>query len=164
MASQQAVLALPYGDLDVAAVLRHHGERTYRQATELSATTLEELGLSGDPVVAPPGGLLPSVAVERLPAETRLLLSERAQIDTKPQLEIFADDVKCTHGATVGRLDELSAFYMKSRGVSAATTRSLLTYAFAAEVLETIEQADVKDALEALTLERYAGQQAVGAR
>jgi Fe-S cluster assembly protein SufD len=93
-----------------------------------------------------------------------LLLSERAQIDTKPQLEIFADDVKCTHGATVGRLDELSAFYMKSRGVSAATTRSLLTYAFAAEVLETIEQADVKDALEALTLERYAGQQAVGAR
>ena len=46
-----------------------------------------------------------------------LLLSERAQIDTKPQLEIFADDVKCTHGATVGRLDDVSLFYMKSRGI-----------------------------------------------
>ena len=49
-----------------------------------------------------------------------LLLSEQAQIDTKPQLEIFADDVKCTHGATVGRLDETSLFYMKSRGINAA--------------------------------------------
>lgn len=86
-----------------------------------------------------------------------LLLSERARIDTKPQLEIFADDVKCTHGATVGRLDELAAFYMRTRGVSAETTRKLLTYAFAADVLETIELEPLKVALEALTLERYAG-------
>src|SRR5207237_9823925 len=63
-----------------------------------------------------------------------LLLSEQAQIDTKPQLEIFADDVKCTHGATVGRLDETSLFYMRSRGVNARTARDLLTYAFAADV------------------------------
>jgi Fe-S cluster assembly protein SufD len=86
-----------------------------------------------------------------------LLLSERARVDTKPQLEIFADDVKCTHGATVGRLDELSAFYMRSRGVSRDATRRLLTYAFAAEVLETIELAPLKDSLEALTLTRFAG-------
>src|SRR3546814_1203126 len=59
-----------------------------------------------------------------------LLLSPKAQIDTKPQLEIFADDVKCTHGATVGQLDETATFYMKSRGVGAAMTRQLLTYAF----------------------------------
>jgi Fe-S cluster assembly protein SufD len=84
-----------------------------------------------------------------------LLLSERAQIDTKPQLEIFADDVKCTHGATVGRLDQTSLFYMKSRGVSDALARQLLTYAFAADVLETIELEPVKDGLEALTLKRY---------
>ena len=84
-----------------------------------------------------------------------LLLSERARIDTKPQLEIFADDVKCTHGATVGRLDETALFYMKSRGVNARTARELLTYAFAADVLETIELAAVRDGLEELTLQRY---------
>ena len=85
-----------------------------------------------------------------------LLLSEQAQIDTKPQLEIFADDVKCTHGATVGRLDETSLFYMKSRGMNARSARELLTYAFAADVLETIECAAVREGLEAATLRRYA--------
>ncbi|MGQ0642461.1 MAG: Fe-S cluster assembly protein SufD [Gemmatimonadaceae bacterium] len=86
-----------------------------------------------------------------------LLLSERAKIDTKPQLEIFADDVKCTHGATVGRIDELALYYMKSRGIGHETARKLLTYAFAAEVLETIELEPLRDGLERLTLERYAG-------
>ncbi len=86
-----------------------------------------------------------------------LLLSPDARIDTKPQLEIFADDVKCTHGATVGRMDEAGLFYMKSRGIPAETARRLLTYAFAADVLETIENESVKQALEQLTLERYAG-------
>ncbi len=85
-----------------------------------------------------------------------LLLSEKAQIDTKPQLEIFADDVKCTHGATVGRLDDTSLFYMKSRGINARSARELLTYAFAADVLETIELAEVREGLEAVTLRRYA--------
>jgi Fe-S cluster assembly protein SufD len=84
-----------------------------------------------------------------------LLLSEKAQIDTKPQLEIFADDVKCTHGATVGRLDETALFYMKSRGIDARAARELLTYAFAADVLETIELAEVREGLEAATLQRY---------
>ena len=84
-----------------------------------------------------------------------LLLSEKAQMDTKPQLEIFADDVKCTHGATVGRLDEAALFYMKSRGVDDATARQLLIYAFAADVLETIEDAGIKDALERETLQRF---------
>ena len=84
-----------------------------------------------------------------------LLLSPRATIDTKPQLEIFADDVKCTHGATVGRIDETALFYMKSRGVSSYLARRLLTYAFAADVLETIEDGQVRMQLEALTLERF---------
>jgi len=86
-----------------------------------------------------------------------LLLSDEARIDTKPQLEIFADDVKCTHGATVGRLDQTSLFYMKSRGIGDELARKLLTYAFAADVLETIELEPVRVGLEALTLERYAG-------
>ena len=89
-----------------------------------------------------------------------LLLSPTAQIDTKPQLEIFADDVKCTHGATVGRLDATSLFYMRSRGIDAEAARRLLTYAFAADVLETIELEPVKVELERLTLERFAGEEA----
>ena len=84
-----------------------------------------------------------------------LLLSDHARVDTKPQLEIFADDVKCTHGATVGRLDENALFYMKSRGIGADNARALLTYAFAAEVLETIELDALRDGLEALAFARF---------
>jgi Fe-S cluster assembly protein SufD len=84
-----------------------------------------------------------------------LLLSEKAQVDTKPQLEIFADDVKCTHGATIGRLDETALFYMKSRGVNREFARRLLTYAFAADVIETIEVEAIREGLEKLTLERF---------
>ncbi|HVX42053.1 MAG TPA: Fe-S cluster assembly protein SufD [Gemmatimonadaceae bacterium] len=84
-----------------------------------------------------------------------LLLSDTAQIDTKPQLEIFADDVKCTHGATVGQIDQTALFYLKSRGIDATLARRLLTYAFAADVLETIEIDAVRQGLETMTLERF---------
>ncbi len=84
-----------------------------------------------------------------------LLLSAGARIDTKPQLEIFADDVKCTHGATVGRLDESALFYLKSRGIATREARTLLTYAFAADVLEGIESDAVRDGLEGLARERF---------
>jgi Fe-S cluster assembly protein SufD len=67
-----------------------------------------------------------------------LLLSDKAHVDTKPQLEIFADDVKCAHGATVGRLDAEQLFYLRSRGLPEARARNLLTYAFAAEVIDRI--------------------------
>jgi Fe-S cluster assembly protein SufD len=86
-----------------------------------------------------------------------LLLSERARVDTKPQLEIFADDVKCTHGATVGRLDPNALFYLESRGIGGDLARRLLTYAFAADVIETIELAPVREQLESLALARFAG-------
>ena len=84
-----------------------------------------------------------------------LLLSDTAHVDTKPQLGIFADDVKCTHGATVGQIDQLALFYLKSRGIDRALARRLLTYAFAADVLETIEVEAVRDGLERMTLERF---------
>jgi Fe-S cluster assembly protein SufD len=67
-----------------------------------------------------------------------LLLSERAQVDTKPQLEIFADDVKCAHGAAVGQLEADQVFYLRSRGLDEATARELLTFAFAAELVHRI--------------------------
>ena len=69
-------------------------------------------------------------------ANNNLLLSPDAEIDTKPELEIFADDVKCSHGATAGELDERELFYLRSRGLDPATARSVLTFAFAGEVLE----------------------------
>jgi Fe-S cluster assembly protein SufD len=90
-------------------------------------------------------------------SNNNLLLSPHAQVDTKPQLEIFADDVKCTHGATVGRLDENALFYMRSRGIDVARARTLLTYAFAAEVLEEITIAPVREELERLVLARVSG-------
>jgi len=90
-------------------------------------------------------------------SNNNLLLSDSARVDTKPQLEIFADDVKCTHGATVGRLDETALFYMRSRGIGPAQAKRLLTYAFAADVLEKIELEPLRLALEAQVLERFTG-------
>jgi Fe-S cluster assembly protein SufD len=81
-----------------------------------------------------------------------LLLSGKARVDTKPQLEIFADDVKCAHGATVGQLDADEVFYLKSRGLSDTAARNLLTYAFGAEVLERIGVASIKSRLEQAVL------------
>jgi len=73
-----------------------------------------------------------------------LLLSEAALAHTRPQLEIRADDVKCTHGATIGRLDEDAVFYLRSRGVGLAAARRMLVRAFAAEVLERMDLAPVR--------------------
>ena len=92
-------------------------------------------------------------------SNNNLLLSPSARVDTKPQLEIFADDVKCTHGATVGRLDEVAMFYLNSRGIGPETARMLLTYAFAADVLETIELEPLKKELERMVLARFADAQ-----
>jgi Fe-S cluster assembly protein SufD len=90
-----------------------------------------------------------------------LLLSPQARVDTKPQLEIFADDVKCTHGATIGRLDEMALFYLKSRGIGGENARALLTYAFAAEALETIEIDALRLSLERQVFERFTHSQLV---
>lgn len=76
-----------------------------------------------------------------------LLLSARARVDTKPQLEIYADDVKCAHGATVGQLEAEEVFYLRSRGLSEKAARSLLTYAFAAEMVERIPVTSLVDQL-----------------
>jgi Fe-S cluster assembly protein SufD len=83
-----------------------------------------------------------------------LLLSEDAQITSKPQLEIFADDVKCTHGATVGQLDSESLFYLRSRGLSKEQARQLLVHAFAADLLRHIRVAEVRAQLDDQLLER----------
>jgi len=85
-----------------------------------------------------------------------LLLSPDAEIDTKPQLEIFADDVKCSHGASIGRLDEESLFYLRARGIGAAEARAMLTFAFANELVERVALAPWRERLEGLIRERFA--------
>lgn len=77
-----------------------------------------------------------------------LLLSDDAQIDTKPQLEIYADDVKCTHGATIGQMDEEALFYMRSRGIEDAQARRLLLFAFAGECLDRMKPGPVREWLQ----------------
>jgi Fe-S cluster assembly protein SufD len=74
-----------------------------------------------------------------------LLLGEHAEIDTKPELEIYADDVKCSHGSTVGELDAEQLFYLRSRGVAESAARELLTQAFAASVLERIRTPEIRE-------------------
>ena len=88
-----------------------------------------------------------------------LLLSAKALVDTLPQLEIFADDVKCTHGATVGQLDSEEVFYLRSRGLSETAARNLLTYAFGAEVIDRIPVASLRRHLERSVLEQTTRQQ-----
>ena len=89
-----------------------------------------------------------------------LLLSPRATVDTKPQLEIFADDVKCAHGATVGQMDAEEVFYLKSRGLSEPAARNLLTFAFAKEVVEHIPVASLVSVLESHILEQTRSKEA----
>lgn len=83
-----------------------------------------------------------------------LLLSDKARMDTKPQLEIFADDVKCAHGATVGQLDNESLFYLRSRGLTEVAARNLLTYAFGGEVINRVIVPSLKQRLEEYILAR----------
>jgi len=77
-----------------------------------------------------------------------LLLSNDALINTKPQLEIYADDVKCTHGATIGQLDENALFYLRSRGIEESTARSLLVYAFASEIVNRVTVEKLRNELD----------------
>ena len=86
-----------------------------------------------------------------------ILLSPTASIETKPQLEIFADDVKCTHGATVGQIKEEAKFYLRSRGIPEKEAEALLVYAFAAEVIEKITIDEVREALEKILFEKLRG-------
>jgi Fe-S cluster assembly protein SufD len=83
-----------------------------------------------------------------------LLLSDDATADTKPQLEIYADDVKCTHGATIGQLDDESIFYLRSRGLSENTARRMLIHAFAGEIIARVKHEAVREQLDKVIWDR----------
>jgi Fe-S cluster assembly protein SufD len=83
-----------------------------------------------------------------------ILLSDNATVNTKPQLEIFADDVKCSHGCTVGQLDEEGMFYLRSRGVSERIAKSLMVHAFAIDILEHIKPVALRNYVDQIISER----------
>lgn len=85
-----------------------------------------------------------------------LLLSDTAGMNTKPQLEIYADDVKCSHGATTGQLDDEALFYLRARGIGESTARALLNHAFAADVIEQVDNEEIRQNLLKLLDEKLA--------
>ncbi|KGT91557.1 cysteine desulfurase [Erwinia typographi] len=86
-----------------------------------------------------------------------LLLGRLAEVDTKPQLEIYADDVKCSHGATIGRIDDEQMFYLRARGISEESAQRMIIYAFAAELTEAITDEVLKEAVMQRIAQRFPG-------
>jgi Fe-S cluster assembly protein SufD len=91
---------------------------------------------------------------DALQTNKNLLLSEKARVDTKPQLEIYADDVKCAHGAAVGQIDPEELFYLETRGIGPELGRSLLTYGFAEEVIGKIKIESIRSQLDEIVLQQ----------
>jgi Fe-S cluster assembly protein SufD len=92
---------------------------------------------------------------DAIQSSRNLLLSDNARINPDPQLEIYADDVRCTHGATIGQLDEDALFYLGTRGIDPDSAKGLLTYAFANELIEHIKVEPIRERLERFIAERY---------
>jgi Fe-S cluster assembly protein SufD len=84
-----------------------------------------------------------------------VLLSDNATINSKPELEIYADDVKCSHGSTTGQLDEEAVFYLRARGISEKSARALMVSAFIGEVLEKIENEAIRGFVDQKLLEKF---------
>jgi len=93
-----------------------------------------------------------------------LLLSEDATVDTKPQLEIYADDVKCTHGATIGQLNDESIFYLRARGIGEDTAKRMLIHAFAGEIIERIRYTPLRDELDKVIWDRLESNPGIAGR
>lgn len=87
-------------------------------------------------------------------ANRNILLTDKATVNTKPQLEIWADDVKCSHGCTTGQLDEEAMFYLQTRGISKDSARAMVLYAFAGEILDNVSHPELKTYLDQLVSER----------
>jgi Fe-S cluster assembly protein SufD len=93
-----------------------------------------------------------------------LLLSDEATADTKPQLEIYADDVKCTHGATIGQLNDESIFYLRTRGIGVERARRMLIHAFAGEIIERIRYAPAREELDRVIWEHLEANPQIAAK
>jgi Fe-S cluster assembly protein SufD len=98
-----------------------------------------------------------AVKTDARQSNANLLLSDTAEVDTKPELEIYADDVKCSHGATVGRLDPDMLFYLRSRAIPEAVARDLLIYAFAEDLIRRLEVKPIRARIERVVTGRLPG-------
>jgi len=128
-------LASGRGHLDTHTLLRHRGAHALSRETYRGIASERGRGVFS-------GRILVDKLAQKTDAEMNnrnLLLSDDAEIDSKPQLEIHADDVKCAHGVTVGQLSNESIFYLQSRGIDEPSARNMLTFAFANEMVERIE-------------------------
>jgi Fe-S cluster assembly protein SufD len=135
---------------DATLFLDHAAERSESKALFKSVLDDSSQAVFQGKILVRPGAQKTDA---RMMART-LLLSEGAQANCKPELEIFADDVQCAHGSTVGALDENLIFYLMARGIPQAEAQSLLTEAFVGEVIDAVANRSVRDALSALVSER----------
>jgi Fe-S cluster assembly protein SufD len=142
-------LAREQRQLDVRTLIEHRAPRTKSEQVYRGVAADRGRGSYDGKVVVHAG----AAKADSRQSSRNLLLSAQARIDTRPQLEINADDVKCSHGATTGTLDEQMLFYLLSRGLAAETARALLTFAFAEDVISR---------LEAPTLRRFTEEQVLG--
>ncbi|MEN3754299.1 Fe-S cluster assembly protein SufD [Mangrovibacter sp. SLW1] len=129
-------LALPVGRevCDSRTWLAHN--KGYGNSRQLHKMIVQDNGravFNGQITVAPH-----AIKTDGQMTNNNLLIGRLAEVDTKPQLEIYADDVKCSHGATVGRIDDEQLFYLQARGISRSAARRMIIYAFAAELTDTI--------------------------
>lgn len=119
-------------------------------------------GILDDEAVAKFSGIIyveqDAQKIDSYQANHNLLLSPNAKVHTEPQLEIYADDVKCSHGATIGRLDENELFYLRSRGIAAKEAKILQQMAFAYSVLEKVSNVDLRERMENLVEKRLRGE------
>ncbi len=147
-----AGLYLPAGDQhhDHPVMVEHRAQNC--TSSQRYHGVLDERGhgvFNGRIVVQPTGG-----GTDATQSNKNLILSEQAEIDTRPRLEILADDVRCAHGATVGQLDAEAIHYLRTRGINEGTARAMLTSAFANEMVEQVTLAPLRDWIQRLVSER----------
>jgi Fe-S cluster assembly protein SufD len=139
--------------IDTQLAIHHQARDTTSVSTWRGVASGRGHGVFRGAIVVAPG----ADGTDALLGNKNLLLSTQAEIDTKPQLEIYADEVKAAHGATVGQLDEHALFYLRSRGIPAAQARTLLTTAFARAPFESLPDAALRTHVEQLLLAQLPG-------
>ncbi len=141
--------------VDCVNIARHNARDTRSRQTARAIASGTSRVVFNSKVVVNAG----AVHADSLQSCRGLLLSPNAEIDSRPQLEIHTDEVKCAHGATTGRLDEAMLFYMLSRGIDRTTAQSLLVYAFLADVLTGMSEPRIRAAIEAALIAQLPNQQ-----
>ncbi len=152
-------LYLTHGRQHVDNQLRVHHTRPHCTSHQLYKGVLDDSSkaIFNGRIVVDPG----AQKTDAKQSNRNLLLSDTAQAQSNPQLEIYADDVRCTHGSTIGRLDEEAVFYLRSRGIDRASAENLLTYAFAAEIADGVRIGELRDRLREILFTRLPGSRLV---